>query len=171
MTSPQGISPGASRARDTGTLSEAPLAARSLVRGGASLSVEAIGDAPIAGDVPRHDGVVQTRDAERLVERFVEVLGDLGARRLHRPEFVRAARHDDGLRTVPVPGKAEAGERHALSRAFDLRHLPALAVVGRHLDLADGAASGPGQPADLVEAAAAQLLAAGGVGDHRLWSD
>src|SRR5262245_13051828 len=125
-----------------------------LIRGEASLSGEAIGDAPIAGDVPRHDGVVQARDAERLVERFVEVLGDLGARRLHRTEFVRAARHDDGLGAVPVPRKAEPRERHALWRAFELRHLPALAVVGRHLDLADGAAAGPGQPADLVEALA-----------------
>src|SRR5262245_47287510 len=54
-----------------------------LLRGGASLRVVAIGDAPVAGDVPGHDGVVQAGDAERLVDRFVEVLGDLGNRRLH----------------------------------------------------------------------------------------
>src|SRR5688572_26242198 len=81
---------------------------------GNALNVVTIGDAPIAGDVPRLNGVVEPRDAERRVRRLVEVCGDLGARSLHRTEFVGAARHDDGFGADPVPGKAEPGERHAL---------------------------------------------------------
>src|SRR5687767_11238155 len=68
-----------------------------------ALHVVAIGDAPIAGDVPRLNGVVETGHAERRVGRLVEMRRDLGARSLHRTELVGAARHDDRLGAVPVP--------------------------------------------------------------------
>src|SRR5262245_57466117 len=41
-----------------------------------------IGHAPISRDSPRLNRVVQSRNAERLVERLVEVLGDLCSRGL-----------------------------------------------------------------------------------------
>src|SRR5262245_58454246 len=53
---------------------------------------EPIGHAPVARDVPRLNAVVQPGHAECLIVRFVPVFGDLGARRLHRTQFVGAAR-------------------------------------------------------------------------------
>src|ERR1700730_11197356 len=49
--------------------------------------------------------------------------------------------------------------------------VPLAPAIGGYLDGTNGAPAGPGQPADLVESAAGQLLSAGRVGDDRLWSD
>src|SRR6186713_2933844 len=97
----------------------------------ASLS-KPIAHTPIADDPPRHDDVVQSRRVERI-ERYVEVLGDLGFRRLNLAEFVRAARHDLGLFSVPVPLIAEPSVRHTLRRPFDFGDVPFLAAVGGNL--------------------------------------
>src|SRR4030095_3938756 len=104
--------------------------------------------APIAGDPPRLNRVVQPG---HLAQRHVEELGDLGSRRLHLSEFVRAARKQHGLFSIPVPGTAEPGRRHPLGRSLELGVHPVLAVVGGDLHLANRSAPRPGQAADLVE--------------------
>src|SRR5215471_5446211 len=93
---------------------------------------EPIGHAPVPGDLPGLDAVVQPRHAERLVVGFVPVLGDLLARRLRLSDLVDAPRHD----------------------------LCLLAAVNGHFHLLDVAAAGPGQAANLVEALAGQPLVA-----------
>ena len=60
---------------------------------------------------------------------------------------------------------------HALRRPLDLGLVPTLATVGGHFHQLDFAAAGPGQAADLVEAAAGQLLSAGRERDDRLGPD
>src|SRR5687768_1150390 len=121
---------------------------------------KAIGDAPIAGDLPRLDAVVETRHAERRIEGPVPVLRDLGARRLHLADFVCAARQQLGLLSVPIPHVAEPRVRHALRGSLDFGFVPTFAAVGRHFHQLDGATAGPGETADFVEAAAGQLLSA-----------
>src|SRR5574341_774249 len=128
----------------------------------ASTLSKAIGDAPIAGDLPRLNAVVETGHAERRVERPVPVLRNLCPRRLHLADFVRAARLQLGFLAVPIPHQAKPRVRHALRRAFDLGLVPAFAAIGGDLHQLDRAATGPGQAADLVEAFAGQLLSGGG---------
>src|SRR4029450_9202018 len=126
-----------------------------------SLLCEPIGHPPVARDVPWLNTVVQPGHAERLIVGFVPVLGELGARWLRLAQFVRAAREDLGLASVPIPLIAETGKGHALRRALELGLVPFLPAVGRDLDQFDRAAARPRQPADLVEALAGQLLCAG----------
>src|SRR5262245_65394138 len=57
---------------------------------------EPIGHAPVPGDSPGLDAVVQARHAERLIVRLAPVLGDLLARRLRLSDLVDASRHDLG---------------------------------------------------------------------------
>src|SRR4029450_101676 len=130
---------------------EAPLMASNA--NGRTLSVP-IGHAPVAGNSPRLNAVVQSRHRERFIVGFVPVLGELCARRLSLTYFVRAARHNLRLASVPVPHEAKARMRHALWCAFELGLAPRLAAVGRHFHQLDGAAAGPGQPANLVKALA-----------------
>jgi hypothetical protein len=61
--------------------------------------------------------------------------------------------------------------RHALWSRRELGEVPRLAAIDRYLHGLDGAPAGPGQPADLVESFAGQLLSAGRVRDDRLGSD
>src|SRR5437867_2564751 len=61
--------------------------------------------------------------------------------------------------------------RHTLRRALDLGGVPVTPAIGGYLHLANGAPTGPGQAADLVEALAGQLLTAGWERDDRLRSD
>src|SRR5688572_27070673 len=132
---------------------------------------KAIGDAPIAGDLPRLDAVVETRHAERRIEGPVPVLRNLRARRLHLADFVRAARQQLGLLSVPIPHQAKARVRHALRRSLDLGFVPAFAAVGGYLHQLDRAATGPGEAADLDEAFAGQLLSSGWECDDGLRPD
>src|SRR5262249_1026624 len=101
----------------------------------------AIGHAPIARDLPRLNGVVQSGHAEGLIERLVPVLGDLFSRRLHLTDFVGAARLDLGRLSVPIPLITESGMRHARCRSLDLGGVPPLAAVGGDLHLLDRAAT------------------------------
>src|SRR6187551_3714822 len=84
---------------------------------GMALSVP-IGHAPITRNSPRLNAVVQPGHRERGIQRLVPVLGELCARRLRLTDFVRAARHDLGLASVPVPHEAEARVRHPLWCSF-----------------------------------------------------
>ena len=115
--------------------------------------------------------VVQPGHSVCRIQRHVPELGDLGSRRLDLAQFVGAARQQLGLGSVPVPLIAEPGMRHAMGRSLDLGVVPAPAAVGGHLHSANGSPTGPGQAADLVEAAAGQLLTAGRKGDDRFRSD
>src|SRR3979411_1703486 len=130
-----------------------------------------IGHAPVLGDPPGLNAVVQPRHAECFIEGLVPVLGDLFARRLNLTDLVRAARQELRLVSVPVPLIAETGMGHTLWRSLELSLVPFLAAVGGHFHLLDGAATGPGQAADLVEPAAGQLLSRGREGDDRFRSD
>src|SRR5688500_18611856 len=96
-----------------------------------------IGHAPIAGDPPWLNAVVQTRHAERRIEGLVPVLRDLCARRLNLTDFVRAARLELRLLSVPIPHVAKPRVRHALRSPLDLGGGPALAAVRGHLHLLD----------------------------------
>src|SRR5918993_3731500 len=127
----------------------------------ASTLSKAIGDAPIAGDLPRLNAVVETWHAERRVEGPVPVLRDLCPRRLHLTDFVCAPRLQLGLLSVPIPHQAKPRVRHALRGSLDLGFGPTLAAIGGYLDQLDRAATGPGQAADLVEAFAGELLSRG----------
>src|SRR5580704_18868810 len=105
------------------------------------------------------------------LKRHVPVLGDLLSRRLHLPDLVGAARKNLGLVSIPIPLIAEPGVRHALWCPLDLGGVPLPPAIGGYLHGTNGAPAGPGQPADLVESAAGQLLCAGWVRDDRLGSD
>src|SRR5262245_50411466 len=76
-----------------------------------------IAHAPSGGDPPWLNGVVQPRYVDGL-QRNVEELGGLRARRLHLAEFIGAAREQLGLRAVPVPLIPEPRVRHPLRRTF-----------------------------------------------------
>src|SRR5215470_8670098 len=132
---------------------------------------EPIGHAPVLGDPPRHDAVVQPRHSVISFKRHVPVLGDLLSRRLHLPDLVCAARKNLGLISIPIPRIAEPGVRHALWSPLDLGTVPRPPAIGGYLHGTNGAPAGPGQPLDLVESATGQLLSAGRVRDDRLGSD
>src|SRR5687767_12003156 len=130
-----------------------------------------IGDAPVRGDLPGLNAVVQPRHAECGIEGLVPILGDLCARRLHLTDLVRAARLQLGLLSVPIPHMTESGMRHALRSPLYLGEVPAPATVGGHFHLANGSATRPGQAANLVESAAGQLVSPGRERDDRFGPD
>src|SRR5947208_2328192 len=82
-----------------------------------------------------------------------------------------AARKNLGRVSIPSPLIAEPDVRHALWCRLELGEVPLLPAIGGYLHGSNGAPAGPGQPADLVESAAGQLLSAGRVRDDRLGSD
>src|SRR5688572_31992374 len=88
-----------------------------------------IGHAPVAGDPPRLNAVVQPRHAERGIEGLVPVLGDLSTQRLNLTDLVRAARQELRLVSVPIPLISETGVGHTLRRALELGLVPFLAAV------------------------------------------
>src|SRR5262249_14377862 len=90
---------------------------------------KSIANAPIAGDPPRQNGVVGSWRAEIFLQGFVPILGSLGARRLHRAEFVGAARLELALFPVPLPVETKASVRHGIRRGAKLRVLPRLAAI------------------------------------------
>src|SRR5262245_48346594 len=130
-----------------------------------------IGHAPVPGDPPGLNAVVQSRHAECFIEGLVPELGDLCARRLNLTDLVRAARLELRFVAVPIPLIGKTGVGHTLRRSLELGLVPFLAAVGRHFHQLDRAATGPGQAADLVEALAGQLLRARRERDDRLGSD
>src|SRR4029434_9115146 len=101
----------------------------------------------------------------------IPVLGDLCSRRLSLTQFIRAARLNLGLLSVPIPRGTEPGMRHAMSDPLDLGVVPAPATVGGHLHLLDGSATGPREAANLVESAARQLVSGRRESDDRLGPD
>src|SRR6267142_1504362 len=128
---------------------------------------EPIGQAPVLGDLPRHDAVVQPRHSVISLKRYVPVLGDLLSRRLLLPDLVGAARKNLGLVSIPIPVIAKPGVRHALCSPLDLGGVPLPPAIGGYFHGTNGAPAGPGQPADLVESAAGQKLTAGRARDDR----
>src|SRR5260370_4691630 len=132
---------------------------------------EPIGHAPVPGDLPRHNAVVQPRHSVISLKRHVPVLGDLLSRRLLLPDLVGAARKNLGFVSIPIPLIADPGVRHALWSPLDLGGVPLPPAIGGSLHGTNGAPAGPGQPLDLVKSAAGQLLSAGRVSDDRLGSD
>src|SRR5215471_7308921 len=132
---------------------------------------EPIGHAPVPGDPPRHNAVVEPRHSVIPIKRLVPVLGDLLSRRLHLPDLVGAARKNLGLVSIPIPRIAEPAVRHGLWSPLDLGGVPLPPAIGGHFHGTNGAPAGPGQPADLVESAARQLLSTGRARNDRLGSD
>src|SRR6185295_6411753 len=125
---------------------------------------EPIGHTAVPGDPPWHHAVVQPGHSVISLKRHVPIFGDFFPRRLPLPDLVDASGKNCGLVAVPIPAITESGMRHALRRAFDLSAVPRLAAIGGNFHAANGAAAGPGQPADLVKSLAGQLLAAGWIG-------
>src|ERR1700752_2846001 len=132
---------------------------------------EAIGHAPVLGDLPGHDAVVEPGHSVISLHRHVPPLGDLLPQRLHLPDLVGGARKNLGRASIPSPLIAEPDVRHALWCVLELGEVPLLPAIGGYLHGTNGAPAGPGQPADLVESAVAQLLSAGRISDDRLRSD
>src|SRR3954447_9577251 len=110
-----------------------------------------IGHAPVPGDRPGLNAVVQAGHAECFIEGLVPELRDLCARRLYLTDLVGAARLELRFVSVPIPLIGKTGMPHTLWRSLELSLVPFLAAVGRHFHQLDGAATGPGQAADLVE--------------------
>src|SRR6266850_2178738 len=132
---------------------------------------EPIGHLPVLGDLPGHDAVVEPRYSVISLDRHVPPLGDLLSQRLHLPDLVGGARQDLGRVAIPIPGIAEPHVRHAMCGPLELGEVPLFPAIGGYFHGLDGAGAGPGQPGDLVEAFAGQLLCAGRVRDDRLGSD
>src|SRR4051812_35277481 len=87
-------------------------------------------NAPVARDPPGLSGIVGASNPELVVQGLVPVLGDIGSRRLNGAQFIRAARHEHMLFSVPVPVEAKSGMRHSIGRRAKVGILPALAAVG-----------------------------------------
>src|SRR6476469_3375230 len=132
---------------------------------------EPIGHAPVLGDLPGHNAVVEPGHSVISLHRHVPPLGALLSQRLHLPDLVGGARKNLGRVSIPSPLIAEPDVRHALWCRLELGEVPLLPAIGGYLHGTNGAPAGPGQPADLVESAAGQLLSAGRVRDDRLGSD
>src|SRR5499433_3669827 len=130
----------------------------------ASLS-EPIGHAPVLGDLPRHDAVIEPGHSVISLHRHIPPPGDLLSQRLYLPDFVGGARQNLGRVSIPGPLIAEPHERHALGRVLELGEVPLLSAIGGDLHGLDGAPAGPGHPGNLVESFAGQLLCAGRVRD------
>src|SRR6516225_6661921 len=126
-----------------------------------------VGDCANAG-LPRSSRIV-TSLSEPIGH--APVLGDLLSQRLHLPDLVGGARKNLGRVSIPSPLIAEPDVRHGLWCRLELGEVPLLPAIGGYLHGTNGAPAGPGQPADLVESAAGQLLSAGRVRDDRLGSD
>src|SRR5262245_61716534 len=131
------------------TLSPTLVSSRSVTRLG-----EPIGHAPVLGDLPGHDAVVEPGHPVISLHRHVPPLGDLLSQRLHLPDLVGSARKDLGRVSIPVPLIAEPDMRHALWCRLELGEVPRLPAIGGYLHGTNGAPAGPGEPADLVESAA-----------------
>src|ERR1700684_3085165 len=72
-------------------------------------------NAPVARDRPRLNGIVGPSNPDSF-NGFVPVFRHVGPRRLNRAQFVRAARHQRTLFSVPPPVVAESSVRHWIGR-------------------------------------------------------
>src|SRR5437588_129796 len=118
-----------------------------------------IGHLAVSSDPPRPDRVVMV---DVIVAAYRE---QFSQRRLNVAGLVDGAALDHRGLAVPMPRQAEAGQRPRQHRLLQLRLLPALAVVDRHIDTPDLAVSAPGDAADLVETRRRQPLATRGPRD------
>src|SRR5262249_35236451 len=75
---------------------------------------EPIGHAPVLGDLPGHNAVVEPGHSVISLHRHVPPLGDLLSQRLHLPDLVGGARKNLGRVSIPSPLIAEPDVRHAL---------------------------------------------------------
>src|SRR5450759_3139742 len=89
-------------------------------------------NAPLTGHSPRLHGIVVAGHT-KIVFGQVKEFGDLGPGRLNRAQFVRAARLEHTLFSVPIPVEAKAGMGHWMCRPPNLGVLPAPAAVGGYL--------------------------------------
>src|SRR5438094_807731 len=126
--------------------------------------------APVARDLPRLHRVVVAA-YPRFFRRVVPVRRDLGARRLHRAQFIGAARHEDTFFAVPLPVEPEACVSHGIRRRSKLGILPVLPAVSGDLHFANRTCAGPREATDFVESGTGQPLSARWEGDHRLRSN
>src|SRR5262249_19074721 len=113
---------------------------------------------PVAGDLPRHNGVVGPRRPPVRRISHAQSLGRLLSRRLDDADVVGGARHDHVFAALPLPHIAEPGGRLAKRSPLELGVVPRLSAVGGYLHLANGAVAGPRQPCDLVPSVLGQLL-------------
>src|SRR5450759_774386 len=127
-------------------------------------------NAPLTGHSPRLHGIVVAGHT-KIVFGQVKEFGDLGSCRLNRAQFVRAARLEHTLFSVPIPVEAEPRMGHPICRSLNFGVLPTLATVGGYLNPADGSTTGPSQSADFVESTAGQLLSPGRICDYRFRSN
>src|ERR1700704_3043091 len=119
---------------------------------------EPIGHAPVLGDLPGHNAVVEPGHPVASLHRHVPPLGDLLSQRLHLPDLVGGARKNLGLLSIPSPRIAEPHVRLGLGSRLELGEFPFLPAVSGDFHGLKGAPAGPGQPADLVESLSGQLL-------------
>src|SRR5947209_3590293 len=96
---------------------------------------------------------------------------ELLSRGLPLADLVGAARQNLSLGSIPFPRVGEPDVRHALWSVLELGAVPLPPAIGGYFHGLDGAAAGPGEPADLIESGARQPLCAGRVRDDRLGSD
>src|SRR5439155_20296798 len=75
---------------------------------------EPIGHAPVPGDFPGHNAVVQPGHPVVPLEGYFPPIGDLLSHRLPLPDLVGAARQNRGLGSIPLPWVGESDVRHAL---------------------------------------------------------
>src|SRR5437764_7895797 len=120
-----------------------------------------IGKLPFFVNAPALDGVVMIIAAEAAL------LAEGRARWLHHAGIVGGAALQHGGPSVPLPGHAEARERLRQDGAVERGLGPALAAVGRDLDLPDAAVARPGEAGNLVEARALEREPRRRMGDDR----
>src|SRR6195256_2773986 len=94
---------------------------------------EPIGHAPVLGDLPGHNAVVEPRHSVIPLEWHVPPLGDLLTQRLDLPDLVSGARKNLGLGSIPIPLVAEPHVRHALWSPLELGAVPLFPAIGGYL--------------------------------------
>src|SRR5271169_1625130 len=99
-------------------------------------------NAPVAGDPPRLNGIFGPSNSD-FFKGFVPVFRDVGPRGLNRAQFVRAARHQRTLFSVPLPVVAKSRVRHWIRWCSKVGILPAQTAVGGYLHTAYGTRAGP----------------------------
>src|SRR5215475_8311989 len=131
-----------------------------------------IGDAPIRGNLPRHDRVVGALHAVVMVivRRHIKHFGDLGSSWLNLPEFVDATGHQHTRLSVPLPVHTKTGVRHFVYLASNLSILPGASPISGYFHLTNGSSAGPRQTRDLIGSTAGQLVSSGWKRDHRFRS-
>src|SRR5262249_37642932 len=94
---------------------------------------EPIAHAPVLGDLPGHDAIVEPGPSVISLHRHVPPLGDLLSQRLHLPDLVGGARKNLGRVPIPSPRIAEPDVRHALWCRLELGEVPLLPAIGGYL--------------------------------------